>query len=304
MQRRFLWGVVLVVLGTGLGTTPLVAQRDFSNVEIHTIPLRGGVYMLMGSGGNIGLSVGEDGPFVVDDQYAGLSEKILAAIASISDGSVRFVLNTHWHGDHVGGNENLGKAGAMIVAHENVRKRLNPAEFREVMGNSQQAPPDALPVVTFTDGVTFYWNGEKIRAFHVPHAHTDGDAIIHYSDANVIHMGDTFFNGSYPFIDVDSGGDIDGMIHAAEAGLAIANSQTQIIPGHGELATPGDLREYRAMLITVRDRIQTMVNDGMSVEEIVAARPTRDLDDEWGPEGWFVRGDRMAELTARSLIER
>jgi glyoxylase-like metal-dependent hydrolase (beta-lactamase superfamily II) len=304
MQRRFLWGVVSVVLGTGLGTTPLAAQRDFSDVEIRTIPLRGGVYMLMGSGGNIGVSVGEDGPFVVDDQYAGLSEKILAAIASISDGSVRFVLNTHWHGDHVGGNENFGKAGAMIVAHENVRKRLNPEEFREVMGNTQQAPPDALPVVTFTAGVTFYWNGEKIRAFHVPHAHTDGDAIIHYGDANVIHMGDTFFNGSYPFIDVDSGGDIDGMIRAAEAGLAIANSQTQIIPGHGELATPADLREYRAMLITVRDRIQTMVNDGMSVEEIVAARPTRDLDAEWGPEGWFVRGDRMAELTARSLIER
>jgi glyoxylase-like metal-dependent hydrolase (beta-lactamase superfamily II) len=143
-----------------------------------------------------------------------------------------------------------------------------------------------------------------MRAFHVPHAHTDGDAIIHYTDANVIHMGDTFFNGSYPFIDVDSGGDVDGMIYAAEAVLEIVNSQTQIIPGHGELATPDDLREYRAMLVTVRDRIQVMVNDGMSVEEIVAARPTMDLDAEWGPEGWFVRGDRMAELTARSLIQR
>ncbi len=304
MQRRFFWGVVLAVLGTGLGTTPLAAQQDFSNVEITTIPLRGGVYMLIGSGGNIGVSVGEDGPFVVDDQYAPLTEKILAAIASITDGSVRFVLNTHWHGDHVGGNENLGKAGAMIVAHENVRKRLNPEEFPEVMARSQQAPPDALPVVTFTDGVTFYWNGEEIRAFHVAHAHTDGDAIIHYTNANVIHMGDTFFNGSYPYIDVDAGGHIDGMIHAAGAVLEITNSETQIIPGHGELATPDDLREYRAMLITVRDRIQVMVNDGMSVEEIVAARPTRDLDDEWGPEGWFIPGDRMVELTARGLIER
>ncbi len=283
MQRRFFWGVVLGVLGTGLGTTPLTAQQDFSNVEITTIPLRGDVYMLMGSGGNIGLSVGEDGPFVVDDQYAPLTEKILAAIASVTDGSVRFMLNTHWHGDHVGGNENLGKAGAMIVAHENVRKRMNPEEFPEVMARSQQAPPDALPVVTFTDGVTFHWNGEEIRAFHVAHAHTDGDAIN---------------------IDVDAGGHIDGMIHAAGAVLEIANSETQIIPGHGELATPDDLREYRVMLITVRGRIQAMVNDGMSVEEIVAARPTSDLDDEWGPEGWFIPGDRMVELTARSLIER
>jgi glyoxylase-like metal-dependent hydrolase (beta-lactamase superfamily II) len=304
MQRRFFWGVVLAALATGSGTTPATGQRDFSNVEIRTTSLGGGVYMLMGSGGNIGLSVGEDGPFVVDDQFAGLTEKILAAVASVTDGSVRFVLNTHWHGDHVGGNENLGRAGAMIVAHENVRKRLNPEEFREVMGNTQQAPPDALPVVTFTDGVTFYWNGEKIRAFHVARAHTDGDAIIHYTNANVIHMGDTFFNGTYPFIDVNSGGNVDGMIHAAGAVLAIANSETQIIPGHGELATPDDLREYRAMLITVRDRIQALVNDGMSVEEIVAARPTADLDADWAPDGTFVPGDRMAELTARSLIER
>ena len=203
MQRRFLQ--LSGVLGACLVATPLAAQRDFSGVEIRTIPVADGVYMLMGSGGNIGLSVGEDGPFVVDDQFAGLTEKILAAIAAVSDGSVRFVLNTHWHGDHTGGNENLGKAGAMIVAHENVRKRMNPDEFLEVMERSQQAPPDALPVVTFSDAVTFYWNGEEIRAFHVEHAHTDGDAIIHFVNANVIHMGDTFFNGIFPFIDFASG---------------------------------------------------------------------------------------------------
>ena len=289
-------------LGISFAVSPLAAQQDFSSVQIRTIPVSDGVYMLVGAGGNIGLSVGEDGPFVIDDQFAPLTERILAAIAAVSDGSVRFVLNTHWHGDHVGGNENMGKAGAMIVAHENVRKRLNPAEFREVMERSQQAPPDALPVVTFTDEVTFYWNDEKIRAFHVPHAHTDGDAIIHYTNANAIHMGDTFFNGLYPFIDVGSGGHINGMIHAAGAVLAISNSETKIIPGHGELATPDDVREYRDMLITVRDRIQTMLNDGMSVEEIVASKPTSDLDARWYPEGGFIAGDRMVEQTARSLM--
>lgn len=303
MIRRF-FAAALGAVAVLSVSTPLAAQRDFSNVEIRTIPVADGVYMLMGSGGNIGLSVGEDGPFVVDDQYAPLTEKILAAIDAVTDGSVRFVLNTHWHGDHVGGNENLGKAGAMIVAHENVRKRLNPEEFRDVMGNTQQAPPDALPIVTFTDGVTFYWNGEKIRAFHVAHAHTDGDAIIVYTEANAIHMGDTFFNGTYPFIDVDSGGGIDGVIHAAGAVLAIADADTKIIPGHGALATVADLRTYRAMLVTVRDRIQELVNNGMSVEEIVAAKPTSDLDAEWVPDGAFIDGDRMTELTARSLLER
>ncbi len=300
MQPRTLF--ILGFLGISIAVAPLAAQRDFSNVQIRTIPVSDGVYMLMGAGGNIGLSVGEDGPFVIDDQFAPLTEKILAAIAAVSDGSVRFVLNTHWHGDHVGGNENLGKAGAMIVAHENVRKRLNPAEFREVMERSQQAPPDALPVVTFTDDLTFYWNEEKIRAFHIPHAHTDGDAIIQYTNANAIHMGDTFFKGLYPYIDVGSGGHIDGLIHAAGAVLAISNSETKIIPGHGELATPDDLREYRNMLITVRDRLQTMLNDGMSVEEIVASKPTSDLDARWYPEGGFINGDRMVQQTARSLM--
>ena len=279
--------------------TALQAQQDFSNVQIETIRVADGVYMLMGSGGNIGLSVGDDGPFVVDDQFAPLTDKILAAIAEVTDGAVRFVLNTHWHGDHTGGNENLGKAGAMIVAHENVYKRLNPAEFSEVMGRSQQAPPDALPVVTFTDAVNFHWNGENIRVFHVDPAHTDGDAIVHFTNANVVHMGDTFFRGRYPFIDVDSGGDIDGVIAAADHVLAAVNSTTKIIPGHGSLSTPDDLRDYRDMLITVRDRVQVMLNDGMSVDDIVAAKPTSDLDATWG-----TNPDRFVAGAARSLSVR
>ena len=291
MKRQAL-GFVLVITGAGaVGVTQVSAQQDFDAVEIETVQLTAGVYMLMGRGGNIGLSVGEDGPFVVDDQFAPLTEKIQAAIGAVTSGAVRFVLNTHWHGDHTGGNENFGKAGAMIIAHENVRKRLNPEEFREVMGRSQQAPPDALPVVTFTDAVTFYWNGETIRVFHVDPAHTDGDAIVHFTNANVVHMGDLFFRGRYPFIDVDSGGDIDGVIAAADRALAVMNSQTQIIPGHGPLSGPEDLRDYRNMLITVRDRVLTMVNDGMTIDEIVAAKPTSDLDATWGENpDRFVRG--------------
>ena len=293
-------GIASVVIGLGLLTAmPATAQRDFSSVEIETIQVADGVYMLVGSGGNIGLSIGEDGPFVVDDQFAPLTEKIQAAIAAVTSGAVRFVLNTHWHGDHTGGNENVGKAGAMIIAHENVRKRLNPAEFRDLMGRSQQAPPDALPVVTFTDAVNFYWNGENIRVFHVEHAHTDGDAIVHFTNANVVHMGDTFFKDRYPFIDVDSGGGIDGMIAAADHVLSMVDSDTKIIPGHGTLATPDDLRDYRNMLITVRDRVRTMLNDGMSVDEVVAAKPTNDLDATWGSDP-----TRFVTLTARSLSER
>jgi glyoxylase-like metal-dependent hydrolase (beta-lactamase superfamily II) len=287
--------IAFIVVGIVVATAAWsIAQQDMADVQIETIHVADGVYMLVGRGGNIGLSVGDDGPFVIDDQFAPLTEKIQAAIAAVTDGDVRFVLNTHWHGDHTGGNENFGEAGAMIVAHENVRRRLNPAEFRDVMGRTEQAPPEALPVVTFTDAVNLYWNGENIRVFHVDEAHTDGDVIVHFSNANVVHMGDTFFRGRYPFIDVDSGGGIDGMIEAGDRVLAMVNSDTQIIPGHGPLSTPDDLSDFRNMLITVRDRVRAMLNDGMSIDEIVAAKPTSDLDAVWGqdPDGFVTNAAR------------
>ena len=289
--------LAFMVVGISAAAAPgSLAQQDMSDVQIETVHVADGVYMLVGRGGNIGLSIGDDGPFVIDDQFAPLTDKIQAAIATVTDGSVRFVLNTHWHGDHTGGNENFGKAGAMIVAHENVRRRLNPEEFRDVMGRTQQAPPDALPVVTFSDAVNLYWNGENIRVFHVEKAHTDGDVIVYFSNANVVHMGDNFFRGRYPFIDVDSGGGIDGMIAADDRVLTMVHSSTKIIPGHGALSTPDDLREYRNMLITVRDRVRAMLNDGMSVDAIVAAKPTSDLDAVWGD-----NPDRFVTMTARSL---
>lgn len=266
------------------------AQQTMNDVEIRSVYVANGVYMLQGRGGNIGLSVGEDGPFIVDDQFAPLTEKIQTAVAAVSEAPVRFVLNTHWHGDHTGGNENFGQAGAMVVAHENVRKRMNPEEFREIMGRSEQAPPGALPVVTFTDAVTFYWNAEKIEALHVEHAHTDGDAVVFFTEANVVHMGDVFFNGSFPFIDVESGGHVDGVIHAVSRVLTMIDSDTQIIPGHGDLAGIEELRAYRNMLMTVRDRVQLMINEGRSVDDVVMARPTANLDGEWtGNAERFVR---------------
>jgi len=295
MHRALRSAFIVVGIGAAAATGAL-AQQDMSDVQIETIRVADGIYMLVGQGGNIGLSIGDDGPFVIDDQFAPLTEKIQAAIATVTDGSVRFVLNTHWHGDHTGGNENFGKAGAMIVAHENVRRRLNPAEFRDVMGRTQQAPPEALPVVTFSDAVNLYWNGENIRVFHVEKAHTDGDAVVYFSNANVVHMGDNFFQGRYPFIDVDSGGGIDGMIAAGDRVLALVNSSTKIIPGHGSLSTPDDLSAFRNMLITVRDRVRALLNDGMSVEDIVAAKPTSDLDAVWGD-----NPDRFVTMTARSL---
>lgn len=286
---NFLRVSTVVCLVTCALSSGVSGQQNFDDVEIRTSMVAPGIYLLEGRGGNIGLSIGTDGPFIVDDQYAPLTEKILAAIATVTDADVRFVLNTHWHGDHTGGNENMGKTGAMIVAHENVRKRLNPVEFREIMGNTTQAPPDALPVITFTEGVTFHWNNETIRVTHVAHAHTDGDALVHFLNANTIHMGDLFFNGRYPFVDVNSGGGIHGVINGANLVLEIANSNTKIIPGHGAVADAQDLRAYRDMLITVRDRVQMMVNDGATEEQVLAAGVTSDLDATWGENpGGFI----------------
>lgn len=282
-------GTVAAVLA-GAGPGALDAQQDMSDVEITTIPLESDLFMLVGRGGNIGLSVGEDGAFLIDDQFAPLTDKILAAVAEVTDQPVRWVLNTHWHGDHTGGNENLGEAGAMIVAHRNVYRRMNPAEFADLVGRSSQAPRAALPVVTFDAGVQFHWNGRHIGVTHIGEAHTDGDAIVHFPRANVFHMGDTFFRGRYPFIDVDSGGGVDGVIAAANFVLERSNEGTRIMPGHGDLAAPEHLREYRDMLEIVRMRVASLVANGRTADQVVAAAPTADLDGTWGAnsEG-FVR---------------
>ncbi|GIV60950.1 MAG: cyclase [Rhodothermaceae bacterium] len=260
-----------------------LAQPNFDEVQIQTIPVAEGVFMLAGRGGNIGLSVGADGAFLIDDQYAPLTDRITAAVAAQTEQPIRFVVNTHWHGDHTGGNENMGQAGAVIVAHENVRRRMSTEQFIEAFNTrTPPAPPAALPVVTFTDAVTFHWNGDEIHVFHVDPAHTDGDAIIHFRRANVIHMGDTYFNGMYPFIDVSSGGTLSGMIAAVDRVLAMTDDATKIIPGHGPLSNRAELMAYREMLATVHARMKALIADGKSRDEAIAARPTADLDATWG----------------------
>ena len=276
-------------------------QRDFSQVEIQAQVAGDGVWMMTGAGGNLGVSAGEDGVFLVDDQFAPLTEKIRAAVAALDHGEVRFVINTHWHGDHTGGNENFGEAGAVLVAHENVRERMSVAQFSERFGETPASPKGALPVVTFPDSVTFHLNGDTIHAFHVPPAHTDGDSIIHFRKANVIHMGDTFFAGGYPFVDLDSGGSVEGVIAAADRVLELADAETKIIPGHGGLTDREGLKEYREMIAGVVAAVRPMVEAGKSLEEVQAAKPSAPWDEQWG--GGFIDAESFVASVYKSLSE-
>lgn len=264
-------------------------------VKINTIPVTDNIFMLMGKGGNIGLFTGADGTFVIDDQYAPLTEKILAAIKSAGGNTPRFLLNTHYHGDHTGGNENLGNTGALIVSHHNVRLRLKNGSYIQAFGmKSPPAKNVALPVVTYSDDMHFHINNETVRAVHVPSAHTDGDSFIHFQKANVVHAGDIFFNGFYPFIDAAGGGSMQGMVRAVDSILAITDANSKIIPGHGPLADRSQLVAYRNMLDTAYTRLLKLKNAGVSAEDAVVEGPLDDLEDEWG-DGLFD-GDRWITI--------
>lgn len=275
------------------------AQQNFDKVEIKTEQLSPTTYVLFGAGGNIGVSVGEDALFIIDDQYAPVSPKIVAALKKLSDKPIKFVLNTHWHGDHTGGNENFGKAGALIVAHDNVRKRMSTEQFIALFkSTTPPSPKAALPVVTFSTDVTFHINGDEVFGFHVPKAHTDGDTIVQFKKSNVIHMGDTFFNGLYPFIDTSSGGNPDGVIAAADRVLMMADDNTKIIPGHGPVCNKADLKAYRDMLATVTGRIKALLKAGKKLEDIKAANPSAEFDEKWGKA--FISPPRFIEMLVAS----
>jgi glyoxylase-like metal-dependent hydrolase (beta-lactamase superfamily II) len=287
---------------------PAWAQRDwtaaqleaYAAVQIETVQAADGVYMLVGAGGNVGLSIGEDGAFVIDDQFAPLSDKIMAAIAALTDENVTFLVNTHYHDDHTGSNDAFGAAGAIIVAHENVRARMSTDQFRAIFNQSFPArSAGALPIVTFSDEMTLHWNGDTIRVIHVAPAHTDGDSILHFQNANVIHTGDTFFNGFYPFIDVGSGGDIDGIIAAGYRVLALADEDTVIIPGHGPLSDAAGLAAWLDMLKVTRGSMQSLIDEGLSEDEAIAARPTAETDEQYG--GGFMNPEVYNRLLYQSL---
>ena len=278
---------------------PGAAQQDFSKVEVKVERLAPGVAVLFGAGGNIGLSYGDDGNAIVDDQYAPLTAKIIAAVRALDPDPVRFVINTHWHGDHTGGNENFGRAGAVILAHDNVRTRMASEQFMRVFNERVPASPKAaLPVVTFSDGASLHLNGDTLRIIHVEYAHTDGDSLVHWQKGKVLHMGDTFFNKlSFPFIDLDSGGSIDGMIKAAERGLATADAQTRIIPGHGPVATRAELAAYRDMLVDVRGKVAAAIAAKRTLEQLRAEKPVA----RYGMTDGFMKPDQFVEIVYRDL---
>ena len=255
--------------------------------------------MLFGAGGNIGLSYGEDGNILVDDQFAPLTERIAAAVRQIDPDPIRFVVNTHWHYDHVGGNENLGKAGAVILAHRNVRERMSTDQFLAAMNQKVPASPKgALPVVTFAEGLDLNLNGDTLHVIHVRNAHTDGDSIVHWQKANVLHMGDTFFHrASFPFIDLSSGGSIDGLIAATAKGLAMANDATRIIPGHGPVASRAEFIAYRAMLVDIRAKVAAGIAAKRSLAQIQATKPAA----RYGMPDGFIKPDAFVQAVYESL---
>lgn len=252
-------------------------------VEFSTFQLSDTVYMLKGRGGNIGISTGEDGLYIIDDQLRPITDQLLKAIGKISNKPIRFVINTHYHADHVGGNETIGNAGAVLIAHENIRKRMTTEQVSIFMNNTTPPyPKGALPVVTFNDRLSLHLNGETATAYYVANGHTDGDSIIHFPVSNVIHMGDMFFNGLYPYVDLDAGGSMQGLVAAANLALSMADESTRIIPGHGPLGMTEDLKNYRNYLVQAGANVQTLIDEGMELGQIIAAKPTREWDESLG----------------------
>jgi glyoxylase-like metal-dependent hydrolase (beta-lactamase superfamily II) len=253
-------------------------RPPFETVDVTIHPVAGNIYQIRGEGGNIGMSVGADGIILIDDQFAPLTDKIMAAIRSVSDAPIRFLINTHVHEDHTGGNANFAGMGAIIMAHDRVRVRL-----MEGIRGAPPAPHAALPVVTFSAPITLHLNGEEVRIIPVPAAHTDGDIYVHFVGSNVIHLGDVFRTTGYPNIDIGNGGTLQGTLDSLQIAIDLAGPDTQLVPGHGAVSTREAVTELRNVTLEVRDRVAALVANGMTFEQIVAAKPTADLDERWGP---------------------
>jgi len=276
-NKSIMRNLIIVIILFALSQT--VIAQNFDSVNIKTTKVAGSVYMLEGSGGNIGVLVGNDDVILVDDQFAPLSEKIKKAIASISDKPIKFIINTHFHGDHSDGNKVFGGEGAIIVAHENARKRMSTDYFFKAFKQEQKAMTyEGLPKITFAQSLTFNMNGETVQVIHIKDAHTDGDAAIYFKESNVLHAGDAFVRYGLPFIDDQGGGTIDGMINGAEQMLKIINNDTKIIPGHGQLSSKKDLQDYKKMLQTVRDRVVNGIKAGKTMDQIITTDPAKEFN--------------------------
>jgi glyoxylase-like metal-dependent hydrolase (beta-lactamase superfamily II) len=291
--------VVLLLALPGLWD-PAIAQGRRMEGELSVTPVRDSVYlMVMEPAGNLGVSVGEDGAFLIDDQFAPMAGRITDAIKELTDQPLRYVLNTHWHGDHTGSNASFGSAGHLIVAHDNVRVRMSSDQYHLFFkAGSPPSPPEALPVITFSHSMTFHFNGDVIRVEHVPDAHTDGDAIFYFEKADVMHTGDAFINRGYPLIDIASGGSIAGQIKATNRMLELIGPDTIVIPGHGPLADKVRMTAIRDMLVAARAAVVKLIDQGLSLDEIIALEPLKDLDADWGQ--GFVRAKAFVTIIYQS----
>ena len=293
--------VGLLLLIFNISINDLYAQDE--NITINTTKLTDSIYMLEGSGGNIVVSVGQDGVFIVDDQFAPLTDKIKEAISKISDKPIKFVINTHWHFDHTGGNENLGELGAIIVSHDNVRKRLSTDQVIEFFNMTIPSLSEkGLPIITFSDNMTIFQNNDEIKIIHVDNGHTDGDSIVYFTKNNVIHVGDDFSDKSYPFIDISSGGTIDGLISSLKTISLTINNETKVVSGHTGLSNKTKVIEFANMLQDIRNQISQMINEGNSLEEIIAAKITSKYDKIYY-DSTFVTPEDFVTLVYQSLTK-
>lgn len=273
-------------LGLCVFGLPTFAQTDPYQ---RTVDLGDGISLLMGAGGNLGLLDGDDGVFMIDDQFATNAQANLEKIVDMFGDKPKFLVNTHWHFDHAGGNEVFQNEGATVFAHHNVRGRLSGAIESSGPADRGTSPEAAWPIVTFADGVDFHLNGQTVRAFKVPAAHTDGDVVVHFVEANVVHTGDTYMKGRFPFVDTGSGGTLDGLIEAQQIVLDLADDGTRIIPGHGELATKADLQETNDTIIAAKAAVQARIDAGDTLDEAVAAKPLAQWDATYG--SGFINSD-------------
>jgi len=293
--------VFLLLIVSLLFAVSASAQTDFSKVEMKATKVAGNVWMLEGAGGNIGVSVGDDGLLIVDDQFAPLADKIRAALKGIADKKLHFILNTHWHGDHTGGNVAFGPE-ATIIAHDNVRKRLATEQKSTVFNSTTPpSPKEALPVITFDQTLTVHFNGEEIRAIHYPKGHTDGDSVIFFSASNVVHLGDDFFAGRFPFVDLESGGSVEGLVKNIGELITRIPADAKLIPGHGPISTLDDLKSYHRMLQQTTEIVRGKISAGKTLDQI----KSEGLPAEWAPWGaGFIKTDRWVETIYKSLTAK